>query len=181
MDAVNLIWEKSIQTRCPRDAAYAYLADFDRHRECSTSLDRMERIADGEANGIGRRYMTYEKLDFADGSWKRRLPGTSAARTTCEIRELVPATRIAWHARPVPGFLGQAGLLFEFEDVDGGTLVRQRVVERYPRPIAFVMKSVMNVTEEGIRDQMDRTLEGLRLVLDQQQVEPAGQQAAGGC
>lgn len=177
---MNLTWEKSVQTRCPRETVYAYLADFDRHREWATSLDRMEKIADGDANGIGRRYMTYEKLDFAEGSWKRRLPGTSSARTTCEIRELVPGERIVWHARPVPGLLGKADLLFELRDVEGGTLVTQRVVENYPRPIAFIMRSVMNVTEDGIRNQLDRTLDALCAALDRQHVEPVDQEAAGG-
>lgn len=178
---MNLTWEKSVQTCCPRETVYAYLADFDRHREWATSLARMEKIADGDEHGIGRRYMTYEKLEFADeGSWKKRLPGTSSTRTTCEIRELVPGKRIAWHARPVPGFLGRADLVFEFEDVEGGTLVKQRVVELYPRPVAFVMKTVFSVTEDGIRDQLDRTLEGLKVVLDAQHVPGVDQPAAAG-
>lgn len=166
---MHIQWEKSVQTRCPRAQVYAYLSDFDRHREWSRTLERMERIADGDADGIGARYMTHERLEFAPTTgWKRHLNVKKTARTQCEVRALTPGERIVWHARPVPSLGGRADLTFEFQDLDGGgTLIRQHVTEYYPRPVAFVLRAGFNITEVGIRQQLDRTLDILCARLDE--------------
>jgi uncharacterized protein YndB with AHSA1/START domain len=165
---VKLHWERSVETAAPRDLVYAYLSDFDKHRDWSRTLERMEKVAEGDINGIGTRYMTHERVDFpAEGGWRSRIARLSSARTLCEVRELVPGQRIVWHARPVPRVGGYADLSFDLEDgTDGGTIVLQRVFESYPRPIAFALRVGYNVTEDGIRQQLDRTLDVLKTYLD---------------
>lgn len=165
---MHIHWEKTVQTSCPSEQVYAYLSDFSRHREWSRTLEHMQRIADGDANGIGARYMTHERLEFGPTSgWKRHLNVMKTARTQCEVRDLKPGERIVWHARPVPSLGGRADLTFEFQDLDGGgTLIRQQVTEYYPRPVAFVLRAALNVTEDGIREQLERTLDVLCARLD---------------
>ena len=166
---MNIHWEKTVQTSCPREQVYAYLSDFSRHREWSRTLERMQRIAEGDANGIGARYLTHERLEFGPTSgWKRHLNVMKTARTQCEVRDLQPGERIEWHARPVPSLGGWANLTLDFQDLDGGgTLIRQQVTEHYPRPVALVLRTALNVTEDGIRGQLDRTLDILCARLDE--------------
>lgn len=165
---MHLDWEKTVRTTCPREQVYAYLADFSRHPEWATTLERMEKVADGDATGVGARYMTHERVEFpSERAWKNWFARVTPTRTRCEVRELVPGQRIVWYAQPVPSFGGSAELCVDLQDLDGGgTLVSQRVTENYPRPVAFVMRTTMNVTEEGIRQQLDRTLDALCEKLD---------------
>jgi uncharacterized protein YndB with AHSA1/START domain len=165
---MHLVWEKSFHTTCPRDLAFAYLADLERHPEWSTALARMEKISDGDARGIGKKYLTWERHDFApEGSFKRRL-ADAVTRTRCEVRELDPGHRMVLVAKPVPSFGGSAILTFELTDSEHGTQVRQHIVEHYPRPVALIMRTFMNITEEGIVTSFDSTNDRLKLAIDQQ-------------
>ena len=165
---MHLVWEKSFHTTCPRDLAYEYLVDLERHPEWSTALARMEKVADGDERGIGKSYLTWEKHDFApEGSFKRRL-ADAVTKTRCVIRELDPGHRMVLVARPVPSFGGSAILTFELADAENGTHVRQHIVERYPRPVALIMRTFMNITEDGIVTSFDTTNDRLKLALDKQ-------------
>jgi uncharacterized protein YndB with AHSA1/START domain len=160
---MRITWQNSIEVPAPVDQVYAKLSDFERHAEWARSIERMEKVRDGDANGIGRRYITHERIEFpASGSKKTR---TSSMRTLCEVRELVPGQRIAWHAHPLPR-TGSAELCFELSPTDdGGTRITQTVREYYPLPIAFVMRAFYNITEDGIHKQLDRGLLTLKETL----------------
>ena len=177
---MHLQWEKSFHTTCPRDMAFAYLADLERHPEWSTALARMEKVADGDERGIGKTYLTWERHDFApEGSFKRRL-ADALTKTRCEVRDLDPGRRMVLAARPVPSFGGSAVLTFELGDPDHATHIRQQVVEHYPRPVALIMRTFMDITEDGIVRSLSTTVDRLKVALDEQAGhEEAASPAAG--
>jgi uncharacterized membrane protein len=179
---MNLQWQRSIQTDAPVDQVYAYLADFSRHGEWSRTIERMEIVSPGDAEGLGARYLTRERVEFPSGKrWRHRLVRMATLPTACEVRELVPGRRIAWHARPVPSLGGWALLSFDMHPSDnGGTIVTQRVSEFYPRPVSLVMRLVFNVTADGIREQLDRTCDVLKSTLDSRPWETGEMSQAAG-
>jgi uncharacterized membrane protein len=156
---MRLQWENSIEVSIPVEQVYAYLADFSKHREWARSLERMELLRQGDSHGVGTRYMTHERIEFKPGG------KASSTRTICEVRELVPDQRIAWHAHPVPR-VGSAELCFDLTPTEqGGTRITQTVKEYYPAPVALMMRVLWNVTEEGIRKQLDAGLQTLKETL----------------
>lgn len=163
---MRIHWQGTIEVAAPCTQLYAYLADFNQHHEWSQSLERMDQVREGDASGVGARFVTRERLEFGATGWQRWLPFTSAATTRCEVRELVPDRRIAWRAHPIPR-LGSAVLSFDLvPSADGGTTIRQTVDEFYPVPVAFMLRKVYNITEDGIRQQLDRGLQTLKLTCD---------------
>lgn len=174
---MRLHWQNSIDVSIPVEQVYAKLADFERHAEWSRTLQRMEKVRDGDGRGVGARYITHERVEFPpkDGGKSR----SSTMRTMCEVRELVPNRRIAWHAHPIPR-LGSAELSFDLAPTMGdGTRITQTVREYYPLPIALMIRLRYNVTEDGIHQQFDRNLLTLKETLEAelQNVERGTQEA----
>jgi uncharacterized protein YndB with AHSA1/START domain len=156
---MRLHWENSIEVPIPVERVYAYLADFSKHGEWARTLERMELVREGDSSGVGARYITHERLEFKPGG------KASSSRTMCEVRELVPDQRIAWHAHPLPR-VGSAELCFDLTPTpDGGTRITQTVKEYYPAPIALMMRVMWNITEDGIRKQLDAGLQTLKETL----------------
>ena len=152
---MRLHWENAVDVSVPVEQVYAYLSDFSRHAEWSRTLERMELIHVGDATGVGARYMTHERVAFPVDSTPAR---SAVMRTVCEVRELVPNRRIAWHAHPLPR-VGSAELCFELATTaTGGTRITQTIREYYPWPVALLIRLRHNVTEDGIRRQLDRGL-----------------------
>lgn len=161
---MRLHWQNSIDVPLSVEQVYATLSNFERHAEWSRSLERMEKVRDGDERGIGARYITHERLEFPAKAGDA--PQSSTVRTAAEVRELIPNKRIAWHAHPMPR-VGSAELSFDLTPtMDGGTRISQTVHEYYPAPIAFMLRVRYNVTEEGILRQLDRGLQTLKETLE---------------
>lgn len=168
---MHIHWQGTILVAAPCTQLYAYLADFHQHHEWAQTLEHMDQIHDGDASGVGTQFITRERVEFGATGWQRWLPFTSTSKTRCEVQELVPDRRIAWQAHPVPR-VGSARLSFDLEPTaDGGTTIRQTVEEVYPRPVAFILRTVYNITEDGIRQQLDRSLQTLKVTCDNKQWE----------
>ncbi len=169
---MRIQWQGMIEVDAPSKQLYDYLSDFHRHREWSQTLERMDQVRDGDASGVGAQFITRERIEFGATGWQRWLPFTSATKTRCEVRELVPYHRIAWQAHPVPR-VGSARLSFDLEPTaEGGTTLRQTIEEYYPSPVAFMLRVVYNVTEDGIRQQLEHSLQTLKATCDGKQWEP---------
>jgi uncharacterized protein YndB with AHSA1/START domain len=81
--------ELSFSTPRAPEEVYAYLADFQRHKEWTSEIVSQEQTSDGPA-GVGTTYRTVEAM--REGSRMK-------APTTCEITALEPPRRIEWKAR----------------------------------------------------------------------------------
>jgi uncharacterized protein YndB with AHSA1/START domain len=153
---MRLHWQDSIEVPIPVEQVYETLSNFERHPDWSRSIERMEKVRDGDARGVGTRYITHERIEFPPKNGGK--PKSSTMRTMCEVRDLVPNRRIAWHAHPMPR-RGSAELSFDLAPApDGGTRITQTVQEYYPLPIEIMIRVLYDVTEDGIRKQLDRGL-----------------------
>lgn len=96
---MNIQWHNTIQINRPIDQVYAYLADFPRHAEWAQTVERLEKVRDGDSNGVGAVYLTYERQAMqADREPGQPIKAGMPAKTMCEVRALVPNQHIAWYA-----------------------------------------------------------------------------------
>lgn len=173
---MDIPWSGSVVVAAPRDRVYAYLADFPRHAEWAQTLERLELIHPGDASGVGARYRTVERQALQRD--RRPLaPLTRGMRvvTICEVRELTPNRKIAWHAHSSPRVLGlYADLSFELHDQDGGTRVTQHNHFHQPDLVArlFRLRFGDDVVQQG-RAQWQAGLENIKLVIEER-IAPAG-------
>lgn len=160
---MRLHWQNTIDVPIPVEQAYETLSDFPRHAEWARSIERMEQVRVGDTSGVGARYITHERIEFPPRNGGKAK--VSSMRTLCEVRELVPNQRIAWHAHPLPRS-GSAELSFDLTpSPQGGTRITQTVQEYYPLPVELMIRLLYNVTEDGIRQQLDRGLLALKEAL----------------
>lgn len=170
---MRLHWNGLIHVQPTVDQVYAYLADFNRHPEWAGSVARLDCLDTGDAQGVGARYSTIERVDLPRSGWRRLLPRRTGARTICEVRSLVPNRYISWHAHPVP-HIGNADLAFDLSpSPNGGTIIRQTVDEYYPLPAALLLRVVYNLDEPAIREILDDGLQRLKHVIDKWPSDPA--------
>jgi uncharacterized protein YndB with AHSA1/START domain len=124
-------WQGTIEIAAPVDRVYTYLATFPKHCEWAQTLERMEQVRPGDAQGVGAIYRTSERQALqADRAPRGPLPRKAFKGTTeCEVTALVPHRRIAWRAHPVPVGLGtRAELAFELAPTaDQGTRLTQTI------------------------------------------------------
>src|SRR5688572_5121223 len=109
-------WQESIAIAAAPEAVYRYLADFPRHCEWAQTLERLELTGAGDARGVGARYRAIERQALQSDRGPRQpiaARGGLRSRTGCEVRELIPGRRIAWHAHTLPRSGLRADLSFE--------------------------------------------------------------------
>jgi uncharacterized protein YndB with AHSA1/START domain len=145
-------WQESITIDAPVETVYRYLADFPRHCEWAQTLERTEQIGPGDSRGVGARFRTIERQALQNDRGPLQ-PVTSTgglrARTGCEIRELVPNRRIAWHAYTLPKTGLRSDLLFELAPAThGGTVLTQRIIFYQPAPLRLAFRLVLKASEE---------------------------------
>ena len=100
---MDIEWKGQVQIQRPIEQVFAYLADFQRHAEWAQTLVKMEQVREGNSLGIGAVYRTYERQAMQSN----RQPGEALlhgmeAKTLCEITEIIPNKRIAWHSHTLP-------------------------------------------------------------------------------
>ena len=169
--AMDINWQGSTQINAPVEQVYRYLADFPRHCEWAQTLERMEQIRVGDSTGIGARYLTIERQAMqADRKPYEQLTRGMRVKTLCEVRELTPSRRIAWHAHTAPKAMGlYADLDFELAPAaDGGTLLTQHYRFHQPPILVFMFKLMFssNVEAKG-NAQWDASLRNIKAILEQ--------------
>jgi uncharacterized protein YndB with AHSA1/START domain len=169
---MDIIWQGNIHIRVPVEQVYRYLADFPRHCEWAQTLERMEQIRAGNSAGVGTQYLTTERQAMqADRRPREALTRGMRVKTICEIRELTPNRRIAWHAHTAPKASGlYADLAFEFAPVEeGGTLLTQHYHFHQPAPVAFVFRLIYgrDIDEKGYA-QWAAGLRNIKAILEEQ-------------
>jgi uncharacterized membrane protein len=167
-------WSGSVTIAAPVERVYAYLADFPRHCEWAQTLERMEQQRAGDANGIGARYLTFERQAFqADRKPRGPMPAKAfKGKTLAEVRELAPNRRIAWHSHPVPRMRIWADIAFDLAPEGNGAKLTQTIrmhqgwlpLQLFAR-LAF--KSTPAAMEEKARAQWAASLQNIKTILEE--------------
>ena len=167
---MDMNWSGSVVIAAPVAAVYAYLADFPRHSEWAQTVERLELIRPGDTSGVGSRYLTTERQAMpADRRQYAPLRRGTVVKTLCEIRELTPQRRIAWHAHTIPRALGlSADLAFELSpEPDGGTRLTQHYVFHQPTLMRWMFRLLYgpDVDRKG-HAQWDASLRNITAILE---------------
>jgi uncharacterized protein YndB with AHSA1/START domain len=167
---MDIRYHNTVHIQQPASEVYAYLADFPRHIEWAQTLERLEKVKDGNSAGVGAHYLTYEKQSFQSdrkpyGPIKQKL--AIKATTMCEVRELIPDRRIAWHAHMV----GDPGTHADWEidltpDDAGGTRLSQKVFFVFGPMPGWV--GILLFMEQRAFRQFDAGLQNIKLILEGQ-------------
>lgn len=122
-------WKGSVHIDAPAAEVYRYLADFSQQPDWDHAVAKTEQVAAGDAQGVGAKWRTNERLDSlqSDRNRKPLLRTGSVGVTVREVRELTPNERVAWHAYPIPRMGITADCAFTLTPVDGGTRVEETV------------------------------------------------------
>lgn len=161
-------WTGTVEIAAPPEEVYRYLSDFPRHIEWAQTLERLELLTPGDASGVGATYRTHERQAMqADRKPREPITRGMRAQTVCEVRELVPQRRIAWHAHPKPGMGVYADLAFDIEPLaEGGTCLAQTVHMHQPAVVAWLTSRLMRATPEKAHAQWDASLRNIKTVLE---------------
>ena len=126
---MDIRWQGEISISAPYDLLYSYLADFPRHAEWAQTVDRLELVKPGDAQGVGAQYHTVER----QGMQSNRAPFEPLTKgeiveTICEVRELCPSYRIVWSAASLRKPRRSADLSFDLTGTGpGSTRLLQRI------------------------------------------------------
>jgi hypothetical protein len=97
-----------------------------------------------------------------------------AAKTICEVQELIPNQRIAWRAYMVPKTGLRSNLFFELTSTaDGGTLLRQAIFFHIPAPLALMFRlQYGGELDRKMQTQADTGLRNIKTILEQNHARP---------
>ncbi|MHB8646225.1 MAG: SRPBCC family protein [Thermomicrobiales bacterium] len=166
-------WQGSIHVDAPVEEVYRYLADFPKHCEWAQTLERMEETKPGDSTGIGRTYRTTERQAFqSDRAPREELNKGFKGTTMCEVRDLVPNQRIAWHSYALPKMGISADLAFELTPKAGGTTVKQQITMHQPAaPMWLFRKFVFKMSAEEMETralaQWQASLANIKAILEE--------------
>jgi uncharacterized membrane protein len=166
---MDITWQHTVEIAAPVEKVYAYLADFPRHAEWGQSIVELEQVRAGDSAGVGARYRTRERQ-----SWQANRPPRAPLRagtpgtTMCEVRELVPNRRIAWHswvAMPPVGHWGNWA--FELAPGASGTCLTQ-TVRLHDSPVsAVISRMVFGQTATKAYAQWEASLRNIKTILEE--------------
>jgi uncharacterized protein YndB with AHSA1/START domain len=173
-------WQGTVIIAAPVEQVYAYLADFPRHREWAQSVVELEEVHPGDSRGAGRRYRTAERQAWqADRGPRQPLTTGTKGTTMCEVRELTPNRRIAWHAWvPIPGIKHTGDFAFDLAPADGGGTRLTQTVRLHDTGLAIIVtRLVFKQTPAKARAQWAASLNNIKAILEgdgpeQRTVEP---------
>ena len=178
-------WQESIAIAASPEEVYRYLADFPSHCEWAQTLERLERTRAGDVRGVGARYRAIEHQALQSDRGPQQpisARGGLRSQTSCEIRELLPGRRIAWHAHTLPRSGLRADLSFDLADkAEHGTLLTQRIVFHQPGLLRLIFRLILRATEEELvtkgAAQWSAGLRNIKTILEARK-PPANQQTA---
>jgi uncharacterized membrane protein len=167
---MDIEWKGQVQIQRPIEQVFAYLADFQRHTEWAQTVVKLEQVHEGDRLGMGAVYRTYERQSLQSD----RKPGEALlrgmeAKTLCEITEIIPNKRIAWHSHTLPKTGMYADWSFEFSAAtDGGTLLIQRTHFHQPGLMALLFSLMFrgNLHAKSYA-QFDASLKNIKTVLEE--------------
>ncbi len=169
--------ESDVEIAAPREAVYAYLADFPRHMEWNEQPQRMTPLNEGPAR-VGSRYSTLESMP-SNMPLKQRLMFKVAMpimkmvhgmsdETIAEITELDEGKRVAWAAH-LPskrsGDMMRMRWALDLEDAGDGTRVCQQCEVDPPEGSPFA-KMINEEFAAEIRHGIDGNLAKLKTILE---------------
>jgi len=166
----TIAWQGTVTVHTPVEQVYRYLADLPRHAEWAQSVERLELVRAGDAAGVGARYRTAERQTWQTNRPPRApLTGGGKGNTICEIDELVPNRRIAWHSwAPFPVIKHLGDWSFDLaSDGNGGTTLTQHAQLSDNWAGALVSKLVFKTTPEKARAQWAASLENIKTILEE--------------
>lgn len=162
-------WQGTVTVAAPVEEVYAYLAGFPRHGEWAQSVVELTEIRPGDSRSIGRRYRTAERQAW-QADRRPRQPLTTGAKgtTICEVRELLPDRRIAWHAWvPIPGINHTGDFTFELEPTDTGHTRLTQTVRLRDRGLAIlVTRLVFKPSPAKARARWAASLNNIKAILE---------------
>lgn len=171
-------WQGSVHVDAPVEQTYRYLADFPKHVEWAQTLAHMEETKPGDSAGIGRTYKTTERQAFqSDRQPREALSKGFKGTTICEVRELVPNRRIAWHSYALPKMGISADLAFDLApDAAGGTTVTQTITMHQPAVPTWIFRMlVFKMSEEEMekraRAQWQASLANIKAILEESKAD----------
>jgi hypothetical protein len=97
-----------------------------------------------------------------------------AAKTICEVQELVPNRRIAWQAYMTPRLGLRSNLSFELTRTpNGGALLQQTIFFHIPAPLALIFRlRYGGGLDRKMYTQADTGLRNIKLILEQNNARP---------
>jgi uncharacterized protein YndB with AHSA1/START domain len=171
---MDIRWQGIIYVKAPVEQVYRYLADFRRHSEWAQTLERVEKIQEGDGLGVGAQYRAVERQSWQTNR-KPREPLTSGQQenSLCEVQELVPPHRIAWNARSLSK-MGAVNAEYAFgfaPDPEGGTWLTQTASLHSSKAADFRYRLVYKTTQEEFeqraRAQWEAGLENIKQILEE--------------
>jgi uncharacterized membrane protein len=97
----SITWDGTVTIHVPVERVYRYLADLPRHTEWAQSVETLELLRPGDGSGLGARYRVIERQVWQTDRRPRQSLTDKYGKPgdfLCEVRELIPNRRIAWHA-----------------------------------------------------------------------------------
>jgi len=168
--AVEIRWQGTVTIAAAPERVYAYLADFPRHREWAQSVVELVEERSGDAAGVGRVYRTTERQSWqADRAPRAPLTRGTRGTTMCEVRELVPHRRIAWHAWvPLPGIRHSGDFAFDLAPAaSGGTRLTQTVRLHDAGLAVLVSRLVFRQNTAKAHAQWQASLHNIKAILEE--------------
>ena len=167
----TIAWEGTITIHAPVERVYRYLADLPRHAEWAQSVEQLELMQEGNQAGVGARYRATERQVWQTDR-RPRQPLTRYGKPgpfMCEVRELQPNRRIAWHAwAPYPIVKHLGDYAFELaSDGNGGTTLTQHAQLSDNWAGSLVSRLVFKTTPAKARAQWAASLENIKVVLEE--------------
>lgn len=163
---MDIHWINTIQIKRPVEQVYAYLADFPRHAEWAQTVERLEKVKEGDAQGIGAQYLTHERQAMqTDRKPYAPLKTGMKAKTICEVRALTPHQRIAWHSHLT--MLKSTFADWEFRlasDGNGGTRLTQEGSFHFS-PLSQGIGRLLDMERKALA-QFDAGLQNIKLILE---------------
>jgi hypothetical protein len=165
----SIEWQGTLTVAAPVEWVYGYLADFPRHREWAQSVVELAEVHPGDGAGVGRRYRTAERQQWQHDRGPRQPLTTGTKGTTmCEVRELTPNRRIAWHAWvPIPGIHHTGDFAFDLAPAAGGSTNLTQAVRLHDTGLAIlVTRLVFKQTPAKARAQWAASLNNIKAILE---------------
>lgn len=163
---MDIHWTNSIQINRPVEQVYAYLADFPRHAEWAQTVERLEKVKEGDHNGVGAEYLTHERQAMqTDRKPGEPLTKGMKAKTICAVRALEPNQRIAWHSRLTMLQSTYADWELRLEaDGNGGTWLTQTGHFHFS-PLSQGIGRLLKMERKALA-QFDAGLQNIKLILE---------------
>lgn len=163
---MDIHWTNTIQIKRPIEEVYAYLADFPRHAEWAQTVERLEKVKNGDSNGVGAEYITHERQAMqTDRKPGEPLRKGMKAKTICVVRALTPHQRIAWHSHLTLIKSTYADWEFRLDTDGNGSMRLTQRCHFHFSPLSQGVGRLLAM-ESKAQAQFDAGLQNIKLILE---------------